>query len=78
MFCSISSFFDTSLVGSCFSSSVFSDNLGVKSGEGVEAPGRADLPASEIGLAFVGGVTFLDALGECVGVFLIDDLFSKP
>ena len=74
----VSSFLDASLTGSCFSISVFSVTLGVRSSEGVVGSGRADLPMSEIGLALVGGVTFLDALGECVGVFLMDDLFNKP
>lgn len=78
MSCSASSFLDASLTGSCFSRSVFSGTLGVRSSEGVDGSGKADLPMSEIGLALVGGVTFLDALGECVGVFLIDDLFNRP
>jgi hypothetical protein len=38
--------------------------LGVKLSEGVEGSGRADLPTRETDLAFVGGVTFLEALGE--------------
>jgi hypothetical protein len=74
----ISSFLGACLTGSCFFNSVFSITLGVRSSDGVEGSGRADLPTRETGLALVGGVTFLDALGEWVGVFLIDDLFNKP
>lgn len=73
-----SSSMDAFLTGSCFFNSVFSFTLGARSSEGVEGSGRADFPTSETGLALVGGVTFLDALGECVGVFFIDDLFNSP